>query len=439
MKKLLLLTLIVLGGVAIQAQQITALPAVVVTAGTDIVIVEDAAATNHITVTNLFGTIPVDVAVAGRISALRTTEQFRLSYDATNYLTVLMLNDGYTTIATEDPDGAEADINISPDGNVGILTIDPSTALEVTGTVTSTAVATATITNTGITTTYVLVADSANIDTLLVTDVATVEGVLTAQKLEALRTTEQLRLSYDATNYLTATLADDGHTTIATVDPGGAEADINFTPDGNVGINTAAPGEALDVTGDIKTSADIHVDNDVLLLDGAVVGITGNEVITFNAAGSVNVSGATMDVDGAFTASSVASDGAVSGTTFAASGEITGKTMVVLVTAATWAITDLDSAQNVVYINDDADVIDFTLPGAVKGLVVMFYDLGGAVITIDPFDGTDTIYLNGATVGAGDAIDSPGAVGDFICLVALDATRWITTGRAGVWVDGGTD
>ena len=123
----------------------------------------------------------------------------------------------------------------------------------------------------------------------------------------------------------------------------------------------------------------------------------------------------------------------------AAAGEITGKTMVVLVTAATWAITDLDSAQNVVYINDDANVIDFTLPGAVKGLVVMFYDLGGAVITIDPFDGTDTIYLNGATVGAGDAIDSPGAVGDFICLVALDATRWITTGRAGVWVDGGVD
>jgi len=166
-----------------------------------------------------------------------------------------------------------------------------------------------------------------------------------------------------------------------------------------------------------------------------VVGITGNEVITFNAAGSVNVSGATMDVDGAFTASSVASDGAVSGTTFAASGEITGKTMVVLATAATWAITDLDSAQNVLYINDDADVIDFTLPGAVKGLVVMFYDLGGGVITIDPFDGTDTIYLNGETVGAGDEIDSPGAVGDFICLVALDATRWITTGRAGTWVD----
>ena len=65
----------------------------------------------------------------------------------------------------------------------------------------------------------------------------------------------------------------------------------------------------------------------------------------------------------------------------------------------------------------------------------MFYDIGGGVITIDPVDGTDTIYLNGSTVGAGDEIDSPGNVGDFIVLMAIDATRWITMGRNGAWVD----
>jgi len=54
-------------------------------------------------------------------------------------------------------------------------------------------------------------------------------------------------------------------------------------------------------------------------------------------------------------------------------------------------------------------------------------------------DGTDTIYLNGTTVGAGDAIDSPGAVGNFICLMAIDDTRWVTVGRSGAWIDGGAD
>ena len=94
---------------------------------------------------------------------------------------------------------------------------------------------------------------------------------------------------------------------------------------------------------------------------------------------------------------------------------------------------------NAIRFNNDADVIDYTLPGAAAGLVVLFYDIGGGVITVDPVDGTDTIYLDGATVGAGDAIDSPGAVGNFICLIAIDDTRWITVGRSGTWIDGGAD
>ena len=120
-------------------------------------------------------------------------------------------------------------------------------------------------------------------------------------------------------------------------------------------------------------------------------------------------------------------------------GTITGGTLVCLHTVAAVIFSDLDSCKNVAHFNNDADVIDFTLPGAEAGLVVMFYDIGGGVITIDPVDGEDTIYLNGTSVGAGDAIDSPGAVGDFICLMAIDATRWITVGRSGVWIDGGAD
>lgn len=76
-------------------------------------------------------------------------------------------------------------------------------------------------------------------------------------KLSTTVTTEQLRLNYDATNYLTVVLLDDGHTTFTTVDPDGAEADINFAPDGNVGIKTAAPSVELDVTGSIKASGTV--------------------------------------------------------------------------------------------------------------------------------------------------------------------------------------
>ena len=66
-------------------------------------------------------------------------------------------------------------------------------------------------------------------------------------KLNVLATTEQLRLSYDATNYMTVVLLDDGHTTFTTVDPDGAEADINFAPDGKVGIKIATPDGTLHI------------------------------------------------------------------------------------------------------------------------------------------------------------------------------------------------
>ena len=99
---------------------------------------------------------------------------------------------------------------------------------------------------------------------------------------------------------------------------------------------------------------------------------------------------------------------------------------------------DLTSAANTrghIRVNNEADANLYTLPGAAAGLCVCFYDLAGGVITVDPEDGTDTIYLDGATVGAGDTIESSGAVGEFICLIAVDDTRWITWGKSGTWAD----
>jgi len=135
----------------------------------------------------------------------------------------------------------------------------------------------------------------------------------------------------------------------------------------------------------------------------------------------------------------ITSSGAVAGTTGTFSGTLVGLMDVTPDTDAAIDLTNSAGCNGDVRINNDADAIDYTLPPAAAGLNCCFYGNAAGVITVDQADGTDTIFLNGASVGAGDAIDSPGAAGDFICLMAIDATNWITLGRSGTWVDGGTD
>jgi len=82
----------------------------------------------------------------------------------------------------------------------------------------------------------------------------------------------------------------------------------------------------------------------------------------------------------------------------------------------------------------------FTLPVAAAGMHCCF-DGGGfaGVITVDPGNGTDVIWLDGAALTAGYAIDSPGAASDQICLRAPASGKWITCNRNGTWIDGGAD
>jgi len=129
--------------------------------------------------------------------------------------------------------------------------------------------------------------------------------------------------------------------------------------------------------------------------------------------------------------------GAATGTSLIVTGVLQGLLPVTVTTAATLVMTTANTKGDL-HQNGDADAIDYTLPGAAAGLSACFTagEFTG-VITIDPVDGTDTIYLNGASVGAGDSIDSPGTVGDFICLIAIDATKWYTLGQINTWVDGG--
>ncbi len=72
---------------------------------------------------------------------------------------------------------------------------------------------------------------------------------------------------------------------------------------------------------DLVAVGDVSVGDDILMATGGIIGITGNEIITFDEAGTINFTGASVDVDGAFSASSLESD---AGAQFA--GGLTGVT-----------------------------------------------------------------------------------------------------------------
>lgn len=93
----------------------------------------------------------------------------------------------------------------------------------------------------------------------------------------------------------------------------------------------------------------------------------------------------------------------------------------------------------VMYVCTNAAGCDITLPAVAAGLNACFYDNnGGGVIILDAAAG-DEIVLDGVGVGVADAIDSAGAKGDFVCILGIDTTYWLTLGRSGTFIDGGID
>jgi len=119
------------------------------------------------------------------------------------------------------------------------------------------------------------------------------------------------------------------------------------------------------------------------------------------------------------------------------SGDAIVSSGVTLESTTTIDLDTSEKARNAMIINNADSVLDVTLPPAVAGLDVWVYSRYAQVVTIDVDDGVDIILLNGASVGAGDSIDSPGTVGDYIHLVAIDDTYWITLEQNGTWIDGG--
>ena len=58
-----------------------------------------------------------------------------------------------------------------------------------------------------------------------------------------------------------------------------------------------------------------------------------------------------------------------------------------------------------------------------------------ASFDIEP-NNADRIRLNGVGLSDSDKLTSPGAAGDYICLLYDSADGWTTLGRSGTWVDG---
>jgi hypothetical protein len=125
---------------------------------------------------------------------------------------------------------------------------------------------------------------------------------------------------------------------------------------------------------------------------------------------------------------------------FVTTGTITGNINVILDATTTDAPTGADlRGSMLVYSN--AGVVTITLPDVDTvglGASACFYDSDTTAILTIEIDDDDKILLDDALLAAGQTIDSPGDLGDFICVVAIDVdTTWATMGRRGLWIDGG--
>jgi hypothetical protein len=173
---------------------------------------------------------------------------------------------------------------------------------------------------------------------------------------------------------------------------------------------------------------------------------TGNVVVQLGDAVGTNV--LEVEDSGSVAVATIDSDGNMSDlTSLLVSGVIRGNVNIITTTTGTKSPT-ADEMRGSFFVADHAtpaNDVDYTLPTAAAGLSGCFYDNGGGTggIIIDAAAG-DEILLEGTGVGVADAIDSPGvggdgSNGDFVCLLAIDATSWATLGMSGSWVDGGVD
>jgi hypothetical protein len=76
----------------------------------------------------------------------------------------------------------------------------------------------------------------------------------------------------------------------------------------------------------------------------------------------------------------------------------------------------------------------WALPAVASGMNIWIYSTGANAVVVNPDDG-DVITLNGTALSAGDSITSASGAGDFICLIGVSDSSWLTLGRSGTWTD----
>lgn len=123
----------------------------------------------------------------------------------------------------------------------------------------------------------------------------------------------------------------------------------------------------------------------------------------------------------------------------------TGTTMICTLTGGTdndwdandnWSVS-LGAYQSgtMVYLSTATTI----LHPSTAGFTACYYTTGANIIKVDPQSSSMAIYLNGATIGDGDELDSPNTAGSYICLHNQSTTIARTLGASGTWTDGGAN
>jgi hypothetical protein len=117
---------------------------------------------------------------------------------------------------------------------------------------------------------------------------------------------------------------------------------------------------------------------------------------------------------------------------FLITGDLRASLKIYAYSDATHTVTTAE-CQGTMHLNGGTAAIEFDLPDVVAGLNCCFAAGDVAqIITLDP-NGTELILLDGVSQGAGTAVASSGAVGEFICLMGISTTEWLTLGQGGTW------
>jgi hypothetical protein len=141
--------------------------------------------------------------------------------------------------------------------------------------------------------------------------------------------------------------------------------------------------------------------------------------------------------DGTLTGSKVGSGIAAANITGAlnlGASSIRGAVAIETTGATPWTLT---SAEGQWIFADEAGAAQIDLPALASGSSFCVYSTTAQVISLNP-NGTETIIDASITpaLDAGDELDSPGAIGDYVCLLS-NGTSWYVLGKSGTWVDGG--